>query len=255
MRPAPAIIAMAALLATGTDANALQLLPPPPVTAPASADADADGANEAAAVEAKANLAKMKTSARWISGGEVVLPEAERLAGHHGKVVVTGVLGVDGKLRYAMLKTSSGSPVLDRIAVAAALSAVFEPARDAEGRPLAVPISIPQEFYAYKSSEAGGGLVRYSCRQFAADMDWWRATFPERKWGDHELYTMMVGIAVLAKGNLTAGGVSGLKATLADVETRWIKAIETCRAKPEKRFADVMQPEGRAIDALSRTSR
>ena len=253
MRLATAMIVMATLVAARTDALARQLIPPPPLTATSSPETDA--ANEAAAVEARDNLAKVKTPARWLSGGEVALPEAERLAGHHGKVVVTGVLGVDGKLRYAMLKTSSGSPSLDRIAVAAALSAVFEPAKDAEGNALAVPIIVPQEFYAYKSAEPGGGLVRYSCRQFATDMDWWRATFPDRKWGDHELYTMMVGIAVLAKGNLAAGGAAGLKATLADVESRWVKSIETCRAKPEKRFADVMQPEGRAIDALSKASR
>ena len=253
MRLAAATIATVTLLAGRTDADARQMVPPPPLIAPASAAADAG--NEAAAAEALANVAKIKTKARWISGGEVALPEAERLAGHHGKVLVTGVLGVDGKLRYAMLKSSSGSPVLDRIAVAATLSAVFEPAKDADGNPLAVPITIPQEFYAYKSSEPGGGLVRYSCRQFAADMDWWRTTFPDRKWSEHELYSMMVGIAVLAKGNLTAGGAAGLKATLSDVETRWIKSIETCRAKPEKRFADVMQPEGKAIDALSTASR
>ena len=253
MRLATAMIVMATLLAARTDADARQLIPPPASTAPTSAETDA--ANEAAAVEALSNLSRVKTQARWLSGGEVELPEAQRLAGHHGKVLVTGVLGVDGRLRWAMIKTSSGSPVLDSIAVSAALSAVFEPAKDADGKALSVPITIPQAFYNYRSAEPGGGLVRYTCRQFAADMDWWRATFPDRKWSDHELYTMIVGIAVLAKGNLAAGGAAGLKATLADVETRWVKSIETCRAKPEKRFADVMQPEGRAIDALSKASR
>lgn len=253
MRLAAATIATAALLAAETPAGARQLVAPPPLTAPPSAEAAA--VDEAAAAEALSNLSKVKTKAKWISGGEVALPEAERLAGHHGKVLVSGVLGVDGRLRYATLESGSGSPVLDRIAVAATLTALFEPAKDADGNPLAVPITIPQEFYAYKSSEPGGGLVRYSCKQFAADMDWWRATFPDRKWSDHELYSMVVGIAVLARGNLSAGGIAGLKATLADVETRWIKSIDTCRAKPDKRFADVMQPEGRAIDALSRASR
>lgn len=253
MRLAAMAIATAALLVTQSGADARQLLPPPPLIAPSSADAAA--ANDAVATEALSNLSKVKTQTRWLSGGEVELPEAQRLAGHHGKVLVTGVLGVDGRLRWAMLKSSSGSPVLDRIAVSAALSAVFEPARDADGNPLSVPITVPQEFYAYKSREPGGGLVRYSCKQFAADMDWWRATFPDRKWRDHELYSMIVGIAVLAKGNLSAGGAAGLKATLADVETRWVQTIEKCRARPEKRFADVMQPEGKAIDALSRASR
>lgn len=253
MRLAAAIIATATLLASQTSAAARQLVPPPSLIAPASAEASA--ADEAAAAEALSNLSRVKTRAKWISGGEVELPEAERLAGHHGKVLVTGVLGTDGRLRYAMLKAGSGSPVLDRIAVAASLSAVFEPAKDADGKPLSVPITIPFEFYAYKSAEPGGGLVRYSCKQFAVDMDWWRATFPDRKWSEHELYTMIVGIAVLAKGNLAAGGAAGLKSTLADVEARWVQTIEKCRARPDKRFADIMQPEGKAIDALSKASR
>lgn len=239
--------ALAVMLAAPAAATAAE-----PATPPALAAAPPTTPEEAELAAAKANLARVKVKPKWVSGEEAPYPEAEQQAGHFGEVVISGVLGVDGRLRFAKVARSSDAPVLDALALAAAQSAVFEPAKDADGAAIAIPISYPQEFYGYKSAGPGGGIVRYSCKQFAADMDWWRSTHPDAKWSDLELYSMMVGVGVLARGGF--GGMDGasLKASLADFERRWVVAINKCRAKPDKRFVDMLQPEGRVAEAMAK---
>jgi TonB family protein len=249
MKRMAATIALSALLAAGSAAFAQA-----PATAPAPPAAPLTPEAQAVA-DAKPNVAKVKTRPKWLSGPAVDLPEAEKALGHHGKVVVTGVLGVDGKIRYATVTQSSGAPNLDALALEATLASVFEPAKDAEGAVLAIPISIPTEFYNYKSDKPGGGMVRYRCDQFVKDMDWWRATFPDARWSRLELYTMMLGLGTLARLNAGALNAENLQAANADFERRFVKSIEDCRARPEKRFVDMLQPEGAMAEALSKSAR
>lgn len=221
---------------------------PAPPAPPAASPVDPADPAEQATVAAKANLPKVKVKPRLLGGMEADFPEAERQAGHFGLVVISGVLGIDGRLAFAKVARSSGAPVLDALALEAVKSASFEPARDADGAAIAIPISVPQEFYGYKTAGPGGGILRYSCREFAANMDWWRSVHPDAKWSDLELYNLMVGISVLGRGVNPAT----LKADLADFERRWGVAIEKCRAKPDKRFIDMLQPEGRMAEALAK---
>src|ERR1043165_3522476 len=108
-----------------------------------------------------------------------------------------------------------------------------------------------EEVYSYKSAEPGGAAVHYSCRQFVLDMDWWRATFPQAKWSDHELYKMMLGLGTIAR--MQGGGFDAkpFVGSVKDFEVRWTKSIEDCRNQPDKRLVDVLQPEGRLAQALS----
>lgn len=248
-----AAVAAAAALSAAFAARA-QEAPQPPTSAPVSAEAPSSGtkAEALAAFEAaKANLPLAKTRAKVLKGSPPADPAGERALGHHGKVVVQGVVGPDGRLDHALVAAGTGAPVLDALALGAARDFTYEPSRDAAGAPLPTPISLPFEFYWYKSGEPGGGLIRYSCRQFALDMDWWRATFPDLAWSKHELYVMLLGVSTM--GHMAGKyDISDLPKWNADFAKRWGQAIDACRANPDKRLVDVLQPEGRLSEALAK---
>ncbi len=256
-----AILAALAVLATADPApesvppaRTPPLSPPPAVTtAPAGAPRLA-WPNDPDLQAIDGNRALVKTKAA-MSGDYPDLPDALRALGHHGDVYVVGALGVDGKLARPRVAYSSGSPDLDALALSAVSAWTWSPALDADGKPLTVPLQVKIEFAAYRSDKAGGGLIRYGCRQFALDQDWWRSTHPGARRSDHELYTMMLGLNVIAGGGLSAGGVDGFKARMADFERRWDASIEKCRKAPDKRFVDMLQPEGRYAEALSKSTR
>ena len=56
-------------------------------------------------------------------------------------------------------------------------------------------------------------------------------------------------------GGLGRGDVELFNASVASLERRWDASIKTCRKHPDKRFIDVLQPEGRYAEALSRRVR
>lgn len=213
--------------------------PPPPTAAQEQALTPEQQAEFA---EGEANRARIATRPHWVSDNEAEYPESERALGHHGQAVVRGLLGVDGRLRYATIETSSFAPVLDQSALAAASAATFEPAKDASGAPIPVVMTVPVGFYSYTSSE-GVGAAMYTCRQFVLDMDWWRST--GRPFSDHQFYLMIRGLGALARG------MTNLESN-ESYERRWTRAIETCRAHPDRRFAQAINPEGEMIDRMQR---
>lgn len=240
--------------APSAPARAIPLSPPPAVMTAPAGETRPSWPNDPDLQAVEGNRALVKTKAAS-SGGYPELPDALREQGHHGQVYVVGLLGSDGKLAAARLSYSSGSPQLDALALSAVNGWTWSPARDADGKPLAIPLQVKIEFAAYKSSAPGGGLVRYGCRQFVLDQDWWRSTHPGARRGDHELYVLMLGVNTIMNGGLGAGGAAGFKARVADFERRWDASIEKCRKAPDKRFIDMLQPEGKAAEALSRSAR
>lgn len=195
---------------------------------------------------------------KFISGPDAPYPETEKALGHHGRVTIVAMLGVDGKLIDPVIAESSGAPVLDQIALEAARGALFSPAKDEAGNAVERRIRIPYDFTRYRSIEPGGGLVQYGCAMFTQDMDWWRSTFPERAWSDHELYAMLRGLTALGELQALIGDPNlgkTLKKRNAAFDARWEKALKSCRAKPDKRLADVMQPEGKMIDRMAEAIR
>ncbi|MDA8522615.1 TonB family protein [Acidovorax sp. NCPPB 4044] len=72
-------------------------------------------------------------------------PSARRL-GHEGRVVVSAAIGTDGQVRNAAVDQGSGHQDLDDAALAAVRNAVFLPARDAMGLPMASRYRIPVQF-------------------------------------------------------------------------------------------------------------
>lgn len=198
---------------------------------------------------AEANRARIARRPSFVSGPEPDYPESERALGHHGEVVVRGLLGTDGRLRYTTIATSSRAPALDQAALEAVSQWVFQPAADAEGEAIPVMTAVPTGFYSYTSA-VGVGAALYTCRQFVLDMDWWIATFSDKPLSDHRFYTMVLGLGVVSRLHLGAERAFAAESTQ-DFQRRWMATIEACRARPEARFAEMIHPEGDIIDGMA----
>ncbi len=165
--------------------------------------------------------------------------DAARAAGAHGKVVVLGSIGADGRLQDAKVLKSSHSQVLDDAALTAANAQLYRPFTDDAGKPVTVPLQVPFEFVNYRSPGKGGGILRYGCKQFAADETWWRANWAASEKDD--FYNSMVGVGVLAG---MRHGNFDVAAYTKDFDRRWTAAIDACAADPNALFIDKFKPEG-----------
>jgi TonB family protein len=204
---------------------------------------------------AKANQALMRVRPQWVSGPQAEFPAAEKALGHNGGVTVRGILGIDGKFKRAEVAESSGASVLDANALAAAALQTYGPAKNEAGEPIAVIFQTTFRFDNYRSSE-GVGAARYMCAQFVLDSDWWKQTFPQKQFRETEFYTMMRGLGVIARLGQGQGAAQALARENNEAfDARWLKAIESCRARPAVRFADVFKPEGDYILNMERNAR
>lgn len=204
----------------------------------AKAEDTAGNAPSAEWVEAVANREKMAAPPKFVDGPHAALPESEKALGHHGPVVVEGIIDVDGRMREARIKVSSRADAVDAIALAAAGASTFTPATSAAGTALAVVVAMPFDLVSYKSRS--GGLFAYRCDQFVRDMDWWKSTHSEESYEKHELYTMQLGFFM--SGYILRSGKEQEQFS-AEVERfgeRWLAAIETCRKKPKLLQKDVI---------------
>lgn len=217
------------LLAAGL--LAFQPAPEPSPAAPPATEAVAQDAGDAWR-EAVANRGKLKVAPGFTGGPRAELPEAEKALGHHGSVLVEGIIGIDGRMTSVRVKQTSHAPVLDRIAVDAALASTFTPAKDADGAALAIVVAMPFDLVAYKA-EQGMGIMQYTCDQFVRDMDWWKSVNPEKPFKDHELYKLESGMEFAAAISRAKGDYATIQGFSADFDQRWDVAIAYCRKKPK----------------------
>lgn len=182
--------------------------------------------------EAIANRPSIKVAPTFVDGPRAHLPESEKALGHHGTVLIEGIIGTDGRMAEARVKRTSHAPVLDQIALEAAMASTFTPARGADGAPLAVVIVMPFDLVAYKS-EQGMGIMQYTCEQFVRDMDWWISVNPEKPFSAHELHQLESGMEFAAAISRANGDYARLKGFSSDFDQRWLAAIDYCRRKPK----------------------
>ena len=188
-------------------------------------------AESAAWREAAINRPLIKTAPAFVDGPRAQLPEAEKVLGHHGPVVIQGIIGIDGRMIEARVKQTSHAPVLDQIALDAAMASTFTPARDVEGTPLPIVIAMPFDLVAYKS-EQGMGILQYTCDQFVRDMDWWKSVNPDKSFKEHELYLLESGLDFASAIQRAGKDREALNKAGAGFEQRWEAAIACCRKKP-----------------------
>lgn len=176
----------------------------------------------------------------FVTRVEAAFGDASRAAGEHGKVVIEGKVGADGRLIDAVVAQSSRAPTLDAAALEAANASRFRPYRDGAGKPIALPIRVPFGFDNYRTPGPGGGILRYRCDQFTRDEDWWAAHWPTSE--KREFYTMMLGISALSQDMLAQP--AQFRQKMAAFELRYAAARMHCVARPDKLFIDVMEIEG-----------
>jgi TonB family protein len=182
-------------------------------------------------------------SPTYVKRVDAAYPDAERLAGHFGKVIVAGKIGPDGRLTEPVVKQSSRAPGLDAAALEAAKASEFRPYKDEAGNFIAAPVEAPFNFDSIHSPGKGGGILRYHCQQFALDETWWSSVWPAD--AHSELYTMFLGIRAMAMLRTpSAPDAKTLKSTISDFNARWASAVETCRSRPDALMVDVLKPEG-----------
>jgi TonB family protein len=210
-------------------AMALSTAPSQPVASDASPPIAVERSQ--AWTDAEANRAKMTVAPSFVEGPRAELPESEKALGHHGSVVIQGIIGVDGKMSEARVKLASGANAVDEIALAAAIASTFLPAKDVNGTPLSVVVAMPFDLVAYKSAE-GMGILQYKCAQFVRDMDWWKSVNPDKTFKEHELYKMELGFEMLSLIRQARGNQELLRQSIDGFEVRWSAAIEMCRKKP-----------------------
>lgn len=209
-----------------------QATPPTPVSSEAVSPAMA---------VAVANKPRAKSAPSFIEEPDYTRPEAAKLAGEFGEVILSGIIGEDGRLHEAKIAVSSRSESIDKAALASVPSMLFRPAADADGKPLSIPATLSLE-YPHVKFHGPGGLAEYGCDQFVRDYDWWYRAWPADN--QDRVFKTLRGYAALS--DLNSGKLGG------SFDAEWKAAIQSCRQSPNKLMLDMLKPHGSLIKGMVR---
>lgn len=120
---------------------------PPPVEPPEEQTAAPEGAASGEPVETFLPVAAASRIPEWVDGliTEEDYPAAARKQGREGKVVATVSIDATGRVKDVQIAAGS-YPEFDRLVLDRLRSARFRPARDQNGDPVAVRMSLPIVF-------------------------------------------------------------------------------------------------------------
>jgi len=194
-----------------------------------------------AMAEARANKDRAKTAPSFTKEPDYERPETAKLAGEFGEVILSGIIGADGKFIEPRIAVSSRSASIDAAALASVPSMTFEPARDADGAPLSTPAHLPLE-YSQVNFHGPEGLAHYRCDQFVRDYDWWYRTWP----AEHQdrVFKTLRGFAAVADMR------SGKSPT--NFVAEWKSAIDACRKSPNRMMLEMLNPHGALFRGMVR---
>lgn len=196
-----------------------------------------------ALAEATANKARIKVRPVLKHEPEYIRPASAIQAGEYGEVFISGVLGEDGKIYEPAVKVSSRSDIIDRQALADVPSFVFSPARDVDGRAIKIPVNLSLE-YGHVNFRGSNGIAQYRCDQAVKDSDWWSHTWPSDK--KDRIYGTIKGMVTMQA--LRAGNRGAM-----NFDEDWKTAIEACRKQPDKRFLDLLKPDGDMVWSMTKS--
>jgi TonB family protein len=180
---------------------------------------------------AQANRTRMKVAPSFKHEPAYVRPEDARSRGEFGTVVLSAIIGKDGRVREASVKISSRSASIDAAALASVPSMLFEPARDADGNAMDIVSRISLE-YTQVDFHGPRSLAQYRCEQFVRDYDWWYRTWPADE--EDRIFKTLRGVVVISEPKFSAS----------DFAAEWKAAIEACRAAPTASMLDMLKPHG-----------
>lgn len=185
---------------------------------------------------------------KFIAGPNPGLQPDARALGHHGVVIARATIAIDGSLKNIQIEQSSKSPILDAAALAVLPQWRLSPAKDANGNMIEVTATFP---FSFEGDGGNSRVVRYRCDAFTRDMTWWRSVSPDKPDKDHKLYTMLVGVRVIANPK---GMMEGLKTAASEGAIDWSNAVQRCASKPNELMIDQLKI-GPVIRRLSKPGR
>lgn len=198
-------------------------------------------ADTPAITEAKANRPRVKTPPS-VKESKIAWYLAElaavRLTGQSGKVMVEGIIGVDGRYTDLRVRTSSRGAALDALALKTAGALQFVPAKDAAAKPIAIWALYPFDFDVLDADTRN--VATYRCDMAVRDWNWWRAAWPELPKQKFPNYNFFTGFELLAK-NPADRTPSDVGKRLSSFSVRWDKAFEICRSAPTRLFEEVLR--------------
>jgi TonB family protein len=203
------------------------------------------------AIHAKANRAAISVEAVQVKSGHLSDELRAQLIdakarGHHGFATIGGVVQTDGSLTDIALVEPTGSPILDQAAIELVRGAVFQPAKNKLGEPLAAWKEVELQFTGrFRKSGSTGGLTTYRCDQFVNDMDWWKAAVPNRPWRRNPLYSELLALNFGATMFKPKSAV-----TDAQVEADWNRTLLHCRTNPDQLLVEGWQGTNNLVRSL-----
>ena len=141
-----------------------------------------------------------------------------------GEVMIRAEILATGKWVDAQVETSSGSAVLDDVALTVVAGLASKP-RDADA--LSVPVRVPIGF----SLDSMQTLPAKTCEEFNHDFAQYRTLKPNATADDMRVFDLVSGIWVATKGTMALDTVKRLPSAPA-------KVASTCAKRPRAKFMD-----------------
>ena len=178
-----------------------------------------------------------------------VYPEAERLAGHEGRVMLDVVVLVDGSAAGVTVFQSSGFPALDQAAQDAVRLWTFQPKRGPDGRPISSVLRLPVDFKLAQSQVAGPQsqlqmMLAQPCASLNADVAAFRALTPDRPLGDMPVFKTSGDLVFAAASRKSAETQARV---LRNLPLLYEQVAQDCARWPDANYEGVLAEATRRV--------
>lgn len=177
-----------------------------------------------------------------------VYPEAERMAGHEGRVMLDVQVLVDGSAGSVSIVQSSGYPALDQSAQEAVRQWQFKPKLGTDGRPVTSLVRLPVDFRLAQaqtaSSTALQTLMQQPCSQLTAEVAEFRAAAPERSLGDLPIFRTSGELVFAAASRKSSEVKARVLRTLPQL---YEQVVLDCAATPDAIYESVLADATRRL--------
>lgn len=178
-----------------------------------------------------------------------VYPEAERLAGHEGRVMLDVQVLVDGSALAVTVFQSSGFPALDQAAVEAVRLWQFTPKLGPEGRPVSSVLRLPVDFKLAQPQAAGAQsqlqmMLAQPCSHLNADVAAFRATSPDRPLADMPVFKTSGDLVFAAASRKSAETQARV---LRNLPLLYEQVVQDCARWPDANYEGVLAEATRRV--------
>lgn len=177
-----------------------------------------------------------------------VYPEAERLAGHEGRVILDVQVLVDGSAGSVTVFQGSGYPALDQSALEAVRQWQFKPKPGPDGRPVTSLLRLPVDFRLAQAptatSTALQSLMQQPCSALNAEVAAFRAATPERSLGELPVFRTSGDLVFAAASRKSAEVKARVLRTLPQL---YEQVALDCATTPDAIYENVLADTARRL--------